>query len=119
MPTAPPRACLVAGCPGYAVVRGRCREHARGMYQQREQQRGTATQRGYDATWRRVRAQVLARDRWQCVLCASRGHITIAEECDHILPLVDGGTHAPDNLRALCRACHQERHAQDRRGSRW
>jgi len=27
-------------------------------------------------------------------------------EADHIVPLVEGGPHAPENLRALCRPCH-------------
>lgn len=26
---------------------------------------------------------------------------------DHIVPLVDGGTEAPDNLQILCHSCHQ------------
>ncbi|WP_299427980.1 HNH endonuclease signature motif containing protein [uncultured Meiothermus sp.] len=29
-------------------------------------------------------------------------------EADHILPVVEGGTHAPGNLRTLCQPCHKQ-----------
>ena len=31
----------------------------------------------------------------------------IALECDHIIPLVEGGPHAVGNLRTLCTDCHK------------
>lgn len=31
------------------------------------------------------------------------GHL----ELDHIIPLIDGGTEAPENLQVLCRQCHK------------
>lgn len=29
-------------------------------------------------------------------------------EADHIRPVVEGGTHAPENLRTLCQPCHKQ-----------
>lgn len=58
---------------------------------------------GHDAVARRLsparRAEVIARDRRRCVLCAAPG-----EEIDHI----DGDSDNPSNLRLLCRACHHD-----------
>ena len=52
MPMALGRACALLGCGGMAVARGRCVEHAR----EREQRRGSASARGYDAVhWRPFR----------------------------------------------------------------
>lgn len=37
---------------------------------------------------------------------ASKAERGILWEADHILPLVEGGSHALDNLRVLCVPCH-------------
>lgn len=42
------------------------------------------------------------RDDWRCVQCGKAGRL----ECDHIVPLADGGTDDLANLRTLCRDCH-------------
>jgi len=42
-------------------------------------------------------------------------------ELDHIVPLVDGGSHDPENLQTLCTPCHQRktsREASERRERR-
>ena len=44
---------------------------------------------------------------------AVSARLTPAEE----VPLAEGGTHARDNLVALCKSCHARIHAQ--RGDRW
>jgi len=36
-------------------------------------------------------------------------------QCDHVVPLRDGGTHAAHNLRVYCPACHAQKTATDRR----
>ena len=36
-------------------------------------------------------------------------------ELDHIVPLVDGGTHDPSNLQTLCTPCHKKKTAQEAR----
>ena len=62
----------------------------------------------------RGRAAVTQRERHLaeeplCRDCQSYGVERPAEEVDHILPLAEGGTNDPDNLRSLCRGCHRIR----------
>jgi len=56
---------------------------------------------GSTRSWRQLRAGVLFRDTYTCVLCGAG-----ASEVDHITPLAYGGSDEPSNLRALCAACH-------------
>jgi len=85
------------------VARGRCAAHAR----ERDQARGTAAERGYDARWQARRAAYLAGHRW-CVDCGAR-----ATEVDH------ERAHRGDaalfwdegNWRARCKGCHSRKTA--------
>ena len=85
------------------MANSRCAAHNR----QAEQQRGNSTERGYDATWRRLRRMVLAEDPL-CRLCLERGLIVASREVDHVIPIAK----RPDlrlvrsNLRGLCKPCH-------------
>lgn len=36
-------------------------------------------------------------------------------ELDHVVPLIDGGSHDVSNLQTLCRPCHQEKSAREAR----
>ena len=74
----------------------------------------TTTQRGYGASWRRIRAAVMARDNYLCQVCAADGRVTPATEVDHIRPKARGGTDEMDNLRSICRQCHAEKTARER-----
>lgn len=79
--------------------------------------RRTATQRGYDAAWRRLRLAVLRREPL-CRMCKARGRVVPAEEVDHIKTVAE----RPDlrlavsNLRPLCKSCHSRRTRADQRG---
>ncbi|KRD71436.1 HNH endonuclease signature motif containing protein [Lysobacter sp. Root96] len=59
--------------------------------------------------WARLRAQILKRDRYlcQCEECKETGRPTAANEVDHIVPLAEGGTDDPSNLRAINREHHK------------
>lgn len=70
----------------------------------REQARGTATQRGYGAEWRRIRDQVLAEEP-VCTICRAAP----STDVDHIRPLRAGGTNARSNLRGTCHSCHSSK----------
>jgi hypothetical protein len=51
----------------------------------------------------KVRLAVLERDKHRCLLCGAADNL----EVDHIIPVSDGGTAAPENLQTLCRSCHR------------
>ncbi len=61
--------------------------------------------------WKKVRAQVLARDKYLCVFCGKPG-----DTVDHIVELDEKNVDNPfiaiglGNLRTLCRTCHERRH---------
>ena len=105
--------CSSLGCPELAPQGqrdGRC-DGCRGVAERR---RGSAAERGYDATWRKVRADYLE----QHPLCSTEHCLRLATDVDHI----DGlGPHGPrgydwSNLRALCHPHHSERTARDQPG---
>ena len=110
--------CSAPGCPGRATERGRCEEHQRPDPRKAEQAvaydrwRGSASSRGYDARWQRLRLMALAREPL-CRRCKERGVVTAATLVDHIRPLRSGGTNSDSNLQSLCVACHAEKTAQD------
>lgn len=111
MPSKPRTPCPVPGCP--ELTRGgRCEAHAR----QSEALRGSASARGYDTRWKRIRKAYLYKNPW-CLLCAAQA--TVA---DHY-PLsrkalraqgVDPDT--PSRLRPLCALCHNKETAQHQPG---
>jgi 5-methylcytosine-specific restriction protein A len=80
-----------------------------------DRRRGSASSRGYDTAWQRLRVQVLM-DEPLCRFCTGQGRVTPARDVDHILPI----TQRPDlrlvrsNLRPLCQPCHS---AHTARGS--
>lgn len=66
--------------------------------------------------WRRLRQAILVRDNFECQWCKSAGLVTTAHdavlEVDHIQELEHYPELALDenNLRTLCKACHNKRH---------
>ena len=56
----------------------------------------------YPPDWRQRRKQVLERAGYRCELCGKAGKL----ECDHRIPIEQGGGHELSNLRCLCRDCH-------------
>lgn len=50
----------------------------------------------------RQRRLILERDDYRCVRCGA----TEGLECDHVLPIWNGGTNAIDNGQTLCVPCH-------------
>jgi len=85
------------------------------------------SERGYDdkaearkfyksKKWRTLRAKVLERDNHECQWCKKDGKVTLRNdatlEVDHIKELEKYPELALDmnNLRTLCRDCHNKRH---------
>ena len=92
-PMAAPTACLMPGCPGYAVDRGRCAQHRR-----------TTSQRGYGPAHQRDRRAALPGA--HCEACGCTRHL----HRDHRVPRSLGGREEPSNKRWLCNCpehrCH-------------
>lgn len=59
-------------------------------------------------SWGGISKYVEQRDNRTCQRCGAKGgtHGVGMLECDHILPVKDGGTDDPENLRTLCQKCH-------------
>jgi 5-methylcytosine-specific restriction protein A len=73
------------------------------------QARRKTAERGYDATWRKLRALKLATDPL-CAECERKGDVTAAAEVDHILPMSRGGERLDwANLQSLCKQCHSRK----------
>lgn len=76
----------------------RCR--ACGTFRQR---RGIG---GWD--WNALRTAILIRDDYTCQGCGGQERLQV----HHRVPLMDGGSNDPENLIALCRACHGHEHSR-------
>lgn len=89
-----------------------------------DRRRGSASSRGYDADWRRLRGAFLLKHPL-CLFCEEAGRVVEANVVDH----VEGFTDRPElrldwsNLRPLCKECHDRRTARDQafggRAARW
>lgn len=73
-----------------------------------------AHQRYHTAAWARIRKRIIARDGNRCTASACQtpgrgfgGRLIV----DHIRAVKDGGSDADGNLRTLCPACDNRRHA--------
>ena len=90
------RRCLEPGCPVLLTLPAprRCPEH--------EAVRARAHSRNYGSAWQKLRPVILARDGGVCWRCGGPG----ADEVDHVVPLVHGGTSEPGNLRAAHKSCN-------------
>lgn len=109
------RLCNWPACGDVALPgRDRCADHAkkREAYRRssKDDNRPSASARGYDVKWRRIRAMYLRRHP-ECAECGRP-----AEEVDHITPLARGGTHQWENLQALCKSCHSKKTISENRG---
>ncbi|MCL4822053.1 MAG: HNH endonuclease [Vicinamibacteria bacterium] len=100
MPFQPLTTCSKPGCR--TLVRsGRCTAHRLMVW---AQSAASSTARGYGASWKRIRAQVL-REEGSCRRCGSSGRPTV----DHIVPKAEGGTDERSNLQRLCSGCQQSK----------
>ena len=105
MPYKPKKPCAYPGCPELTDVRF-CEKHAKQDARDYERyRRDPATRKRYGRAWKRIRDRYVA-SHPLCEECEKHGRVTPAEEVHHILPLSQGGTHAEENLMALCTPCH-------------
>lgn len=88
-------------------------------YSQAKRKRATASQRGYGARWRRVRAEHLKSESL-CRACKARSLYVPADVVDHVIPH-RGDMKLfwdPDNLQSLCAHCHNSEKQRQERWSR-
>jgi 5-methylcytosine-specific restriction protein A len=110
MPERAPTPCNNNKCMGLVRngVCDQCGVQRRGKDRAYDRGRGTAAQRGYDTTWRKLRRMHLAQEPL-CHDCKQRGVITVGVDVHHILAKRDGGDNSADNLMTLCKSCHSVR----------
>ena len=105
MPYRPKKPCARSGCPELTHDRF-CPAHTKQDARDYEKyKRDPATRKRYGRAWKRIRDSYIAAHPL-CEQCNAAGRLTPAEEVHHIIPLSEGGTHARDNLMALCTPCH-------------
>ncbi len=107
MPSAPRKPCPEPGCPRL-VASGRCDKHNLQRRHYASHPRGSSSQQGYGAAWRRVRAVVLQRD----PICRDEaGCNQRSTDVDHIVARKHGGSDDASNLRGLCHRHHSRKTA--------
>jgi len=105
MPYKPKKPCAYPGCAKLTSARF-CPDHAKkDAWEYEKYGRDPTTRKRYGRAWKRIRDRYIAAYPL-CEQCEAAGRITSAQEIHHILPLSQGGTHAVDNLMALCTSCH-------------
>lgn len=121
MPLAAPKPCAHYGCG--VLVRdgsGRCEAHQRPKdHRWDDIKRGDATARGYGGPWKRLREQILRRDRKLCQPSLRAGRYVPATSVDHIIPKARGGTDDPSNLQAIGTDAHIAKSYCESRGRVW
>ena len=116
MPYAALKPCTWPGCPALCTG-GRCDQHRR----LQDQQRGSASARGYDSAWRKAReAWLRAHPLCACERCdEGRIRVTAATVVDHRIP--HRGNKAlfwdRNNWQSMAESCHNRKTAT--RDSSW
>lgn len=82
--TTPCRARLCKNLVKSRLMKGYCDEHAH--LRHGWQHNKSASERGYDSQWKRLRLQVLKRDKYLCQMCKADTRYTHATDVDHTYP---------------------------------
>jgi 5-methylcytosine-specific restriction protein A len=77
MPSLPKRPYNSPGCKALCDGQRYCQKHRRQAWRQQDKQRGTSTDRGYDADHRRLRVLCFIRDEWRCADCGWEPNIVL------------------------------------------
>lgn len=109
MPYKPMRPCNYPGCPELTKERY-CEKHKKQIDKEYDSRRETATQRGYNHRWHKIRNIKLNQDPL-CERCIMIGHDIAAVLVHHKDRNPMNNTMS--NLEALCDACHDKEHKDD------
>jgi 5-methylcytosine-specific restriction protein A len=102
--------CNYHGCKNLATERF-CEMHKKQAEQDYDAHRGSAAERGYTATWAKVRNWKLARDPL-CQRCQAKGIDRAAALVHHRDR--DSRNSLEENLESLCKDCHVTEHKNER-----
>ena len=107
MPKNPKRPCRYPGCPNLCESGTYCPEHSA---ESPDRLRGNATERGYDAKWRRTRRQFLQKHPL-CANCLSKGVLTPAQSSAASSRIVaTNGFSGMNKTGSRCaKACHDRK----------
>lgn len=107
------RICVHPGCPNIVNTPGvsRCPLHQAEYERLHDARRPTASQRGYDRKWKKVRDKFLAEHPF-CEICGAPATLP-----HHVIRKRIGGPDEEGNLIALCKQCHGKHHAST--GESW
>jgi 5-methylcytosine-specific restriction protein A len=118
LPERSKKMCAIPGCPNMTTSRW-CDEHKKtpAIARPYDARRGSASSRGYDAAWKKLRLVALRRDLYLCQDCLKTGRPTQAEEVHHIISIAEDADKRLDldNLLSLCGPCHLV-HTQEEQG---
>lgn len=93
----------------------RCDTHQAAWQARQNQQRGSATQRGYGSQWRRIAAAAVDTHRAEygdwCPGWGVLPHHATDLTGDHKVAKANGGSDEPANVQVLCRGCNSRKHA--------
>lgn len=108
MPVRAFKPCIHPGCTALVQSGSLCAQHRR----EREQERGSSTQRGYGYAWKKKRDAFLQKHPW----CSDpfgfhKGKPVRAKHVDHKIPLRQGGADDESNYDHLCDTCHDHKTA--------
>lgn len=61
-----------------------------------------------------ARRFIWERDQGKCAKCDTEVKRRYGDwDLDHIVPLIDGGSHGPENMQILCKPCHKVKTSQE------
>jgi len=117
MPQRSLKPCAKPGCPALIRAGRFCELHEKQIAAAYEAQRGSAVERGYGATWRKVRAMYLKEHPYCEDPEGLHEELVKATDVDHVISKRNGGTDDEGNLQALCHSCHSRKTAKE--DGRW
>lgn len=99
--------CAYPGCPEIVSGSQYCAKHS-GLNVGDD--RLSASARGYDRRWRKIRLMYLrAHPLCEDIYGLHTNGPVAASDVDHIVPKRDGGTDDEENLQGLCHVCHSKK----------
>ncbi len=109
MPSRVPQPCRKPGCRKLSKDgSGWCEIHKNNDKKQADAKRGTATERGYDWQWQKIRKQKLKMNPL-CERCSKSRPAELVHHKDR-----NSKNNEWENLESLCQSCHEIEHKDER-----